>query len=107
MFGSLNRCASPQGRRLLRLWLLRPLVNLQARARTAGWGTVPGERSPPAAPVPPRPRGPLRLGKLGLPWAVPRPRPTPRLTPHAQVLEDRLDGVEFFLRRPDAAAAAR
>lgn len=52
VFGSLNRCVTPQGRRLLRLWFCRPLVNLG-------------------------------------------------------VLSDRLDGVEFFRARPDAAAAAR
>lgn len=28
MFGCLNRCVTPQGRRLLRLWFCRPLVNL-------------------------------------------------------------------------------
>lgn len=52
VFGLLNTCVSPGGRRLLRLWFARPIVNLR-------------------------------------------------------VLNDRLDGVEFFRRRPDAIAALR
>ena len=28
VFGMLNRCVSPAGRRLLRLWFLRPIVSL-------------------------------------------------------------------------------
>jgi hypothetical protein len=43
VFGSLNKCVSPQGRRLLRLWFCRPIVNLQVgaggcwRVLVGGW----------------------------------------------------------------------
>ncbi len=30
VFGMLNRCVSPMGRKLMRSWFLRPVVNLQA-----------------------------------------------------------------------------
>ena len=30
MYGVLNKCVSPPGKRLLRLWLLRPLVDVPA-----------------------------------------------------------------------------
>ncbi len=52
MFGCLNRCVSPPGRRLLRLLFSRPIVNLE-------------------------------------------------------VLSDRLDGIHFFMQRPDALKALR
>ncbi|KAL4443274.1 hypothetical protein ABPG75_011011 [Micractinium tetrahymenae] len=52
VFGALNTCVSPGGRRLLRLWFSRPIVNLG-------------------------------------------------------VLNDRLDGVDFFRQRPDAVTALR
>ena len=52
MFGALNKCVSPQGKRLLRLWFLRPIVNLA-------------------------------------------------------VLNDRLDGIHFFVQWPDAIKALR
>ncbi len=52
MFGVLNKCVSPQGKRLLRLWFARPIVSLQ-------------------------------------------------------VLEERLDGVEFFMQRPEELKAIR
>ncbi len=32
VFGSLNRCVSPAGKRLLRTWFLRPIVNLKVLA---------------------------------------------------------------------------
>ena len=28
VFGLLNRCVSPMGKRMLRLWFLRPIINL-------------------------------------------------------------------------------
>jgi DNA mismatch repair protein MSH5 len=46
VFGMLNRCASPAGRRLLRLWFLRPIISLpviadrQARALLCPSGTL-------------------------------------------------------------------
>lgn len=35
VYGSLNRCVGGPGKRLLRAWLLRPLVDLQVRR--PGW----------------------------------------------------------------------
>ena len=31
VFGLLNRCVTPMGKRMLRLWFLRPIVNLKVR----------------------------------------------------------------------------
>lgn len=31
VFGSLNRCISPVGRRLLRTWFLRPIIDLKVK----------------------------------------------------------------------------
>lgn len=33
VFGMLNRCVGAPGRRLLKLWFLRPLLDLQARSK--------------------------------------------------------------------------
>ena len=92
MFGSLNKCVSPQGRRLLRLWFCRPIVNLQegaggcwrVLAGAGGWvasweGGWVAEDAPPAA---------LYIEPL-------------------QVLNDRLDGIQFFMQHPDALKALR
>jgi len=35
VFGLMNKCVSPMGKRQLRLWFLRPIVNLQARIALA------------------------------------------------------------------------
>ena len=33
VFGMLNKCVTPMGRRLLQLWFVRPIINLQVKLR--------------------------------------------------------------------------
>lgn len=98
MFGTLNKCITPQARPAVHT-SHRTAAAVQCARRctgAAGAAPLPAHLQSQPPPLPTRPQG-KRLLRL---WFA---RPLVNLA----VLEDRLDGVQFFLGRPDAVVALR